>query len=124
MGNIWAQLVALVIENQMAVYGALSAILTSIVMWAASRKFPGFAGLGNHAKVAIAAVSAIIVTMIVQTIGGTPDGGLSLAGIIFGSGLAFGTATPIVKMVNTQPTTKAQQEHLADTGKIPPRVGD
>lgn len=121
--SIWEQLVALLVQNQLAVYAALSAVLTSGVVWIAARRVPGFAGLGKTPKTIIAAIAAVIVTIAVQVVGGTPDAGLSLAGIIFGSGLAFGTATPIVKMVKTQPSSNIQFEHLQDTGKLPPRVG-
>lgn len=120
---LWSQLVELFLQNQMAVFVAVTSVLTSFVMWIASRKIPGFAGLGDKVKVAITAVSAILVTLVVQLLGGTPDGGLNLATIIFGSSVSFGAATAGFKLAKTQPSSNLQFAHLQDTGTLPPRMG-
>jgi len=124
LAGLWSQIVDLIVNNQLAVFVALTSALTSAAMWFAARNIPNFAGLGDKVKTAITALAAILVTMVVQLLGGTPDGGLNLATIVFGSTLGFGAATALFRLAKTQPSTTAQAEYLREVGAMPPRVGE
>lgn len=102
--DLLLQLLALLVKYQGELVTLLSSLLVSII----AKRFPAFAGLGDVAKRVVLFVSAVVVSLAIALLGGTP--GIDLGAIVAGGTAASIAAGGVFKIARTTPTTQEAAE--------------
>ena len=83
-------------------------VLASLGVSGIAKQFPAFADLGNWWKRGVLLVAALIVSLAVELLGGTP--GINLADLLVNGTIAGTVAATNFKIARTTPTTKEAAE--------------